>query len=94
MDAGIGETYVENKIRTYLIVDATDLDAIDFTQVMQSSKETCRLSVDESKALIKYIGDMPSSLASINSRSEEYTHDEVLEILATDAWNAPIETTE
>lgn len=86
LDAGAGTPQTTNTTRSYVIISASDLDNIDFSQVMQTNRNTCRLSVDESKSLIKYIGDMPSSVVALNTKSQEYTNDEIIDILATEEW--------
>jgi hypothetical protein len=40
--------------RRYIIFDASEAGLINFNEVLQTSVETLRLSVDETKALIKY----------------------------------------
>ena len=57
---------------------------MDFDQVLQTSSDTLRYSLDGSKALLKYEGDQPSFL----SGKQEYTHSEILAILATDEWTS------
>jgi len=57
---------------------------VDFDQVLQTSSDTLRYSLDGSKALLKYEGDQPSFL----SGKQEYTHSEILAILATDEWTS------
>jgi len=44
-----------------------------------------RYSVDGSKFLLKYEGDTPSFLEG----KTEYTHSEILAILATNEWTSP-----
>tara|TARA_Y100001963_G_C6640236_1_gene380573 strand:+ start:223 stop:462 length:240 start_codon:yes stop_codon:yes gene_type:complete len=72
--------------RRWVIVNKSKLDSVDFSKVMQSSKETCRYSVDGNQALLKYEGSQPSELAG----ETEYTHAQILEILNVsnkDDWN-------
>ena len=72
--------------RRWVIVNKSKLDSIDFSKVMQSSKETCRYSIDGSQALLKYEGAQPSELAG----ETEYTHSQILDILnntSKDDWN-------
>ena len=116
--------------RRYIIFDASEVDTIDFTQVLQTSAETLRLSIDETKALIKYepspaqgevlyvegdpeldedsdvynsdasIGgvkieartgdEVPSSVEALTSKSQGYTHSEILEILRGEEWTPEI----
>ena len=41
------------------------------------------------KTFVKYDMPMPSSVASLTSKSQEYTYDEILNILATPEWTDP-----
>jgi len=71
--------------RTYVILEASEVGNVDFDQVLQTSADTLRYSVDGSKFLLKYEGDTPSFLEG----KTEYTHSEILVILATDEWTDP-----
>ena len=72
--------------RHWVIISAADVSNIDFTQVYETSADTLRYSVDESQTFVKYDGDMPSSVNACSSKSQEYSHDEILAILHTSAW--------
>jgi len=69
---------------TYVIIDSSEVSAVDFSQVMQRDSEGTRYSLDGSKALLKYEGDQPSFL----SGKQEYTHSEILSILSGDEWTS------
>ena len=71
-------------MKNYVIIDASEVSSVDFDQVLQTSTDTLRYSVDGSKALLKYEGDQPSFL----SGKTEYTHSEILTILAGDEWTS------
>ena len=73
----------------FVIFEVTELSLIDFTQVYETSYDTVRKSVDETKTFVKYDMPMPSSVASLTSKSQEYTYDEILNILATPEWTDP-----
>lgn len=75
--------------RKYVIIPATEISSVNFSEVLETSPETCRYSVDESKTFIKYIGIQPPSVAEIPGKSQEYTHSEILEILSTTEWTNP-----
>jgi len=102
--------------RRWVIIPATEVDNIDFSQVMESSPGSLRYSVDGSKTFIKYdiyeiVEDQVhttinpdtgeeethTTLAGIYGRPDfldyntvtEYTHSEILAILATEEWTAP-----
>ena len=76
--------------RHYVIFDITELDQIDFDQVLETSAETVRRSVDGTQTFVKYQGDMPATVAALSTKSESYTHDEILTILNTAEWSSPI----
>jgi hypothetical protein len=74
----------------YVIFNVSELDKIDFNQVFETSIETVRKSVDETLTFVKYDTDeMPSSVASLDTKQGPYSHEEILEILATPEWTNP-----
>jgi hypothetical protein len=72
-------------MRTYCIINSNEVSSVDFDQVQETSADTLRYSVDGTKTFVKYEGDQPSFL----SGKTEYTHAEILEVLATDEWTNP-----
>lgn len=72
--------------RHYVIFDVTELDQINFDQVLETSAETVRRSVYGTKTFVKYEGDIPTSVLALTTKSEPYTHEEILEILLTSEW--------
>ena len=73
--------------RKYVIFDYTEINSVDFSQVMETAASTTRMSVNGVKTLVKYEGAMPSSVVGLTSKSQEYTHTEILVILATPEWS-------
>ena len=71
-------------MKTYVIIDSSEIGSVDFDQVLETSEETLRFSLDGTKTFVKYEGDQPSFL----SGKQEYTHSEILAILATDEWTS------
>lgn len=71
--------------RKYIILDSSEVGNVDFDEVIQVSADTLRYSVDGSKFLLKYEGNTPSFLEG----KTQYTHSEILTILATDEWTDP-----
>ena len=74
--------------RKYVVIPYSSVDSVDFTQVMETSIETVRRSVDGTLTFVKYIGDMPSSISEIPNKSQEYSHDEFLNILSSPDWSS------
>ena len=70
--------------RNYVIIDASEVSSVDFNQVLETSPETLRFSVDGTKTFVKFEGDAPSFLAG----KTQYTHSEMLTILAGEEWTS------
>tara|TARA_B100001564_G_scaffold230707_1_gene194727 strand:+ start:306 stop:536 length:231 start_codon:yes stop_codon:yes gene_type:complete len=68
--------------RTYVIIEASDVSGVDFSQVLETSADTLRYNKDDSKTFVKYEGSQPSFL---NGKTT-YTHAEILTELAKDEW--------
>ena len=75
---------IEN--RKWVIFDTSETGSIDYSQVMQTSSETLRLNISGSKTFVKYEGTQPSSVASLTTKSDEYTHSEILNVLTSSEW--------
>ena len=69
-------------MRKYVIINASEVSSVDFSQVLETSSDTLRYSLDESKTFVKFDGDTPSFL----SGKTTYTYDEIISILATSEW--------
>lgn len=72
--------------RNYMILSTSETGSVDFSQVLETSSQTLRLSVDESKTFVKWEGDIPSSVSSLSTKEGPYTHSEILSILSTEIW--------
>lgn len=70
----------------YVIFNITELDEIDFSQVLTTSAETIRINIANTQTFVKYEGEMPSSVVALSSRSIEYSHEEMLIIINGDDW--------
>ena len=70
--------------RTYVILDASEVGNVDFDQVIQTSADKLRYSLDGSKFVVKYEGTQPFFLLG----KTEYTHEEILNILSGPEWTS------
>ena len=77
--------------RNFLIFPVTELPKVDFSQVCESSIDTIRKSILSDKTFVKWDGEVPAFVAEIESAEGPYTYEEILEILATEEWSAPVE---
>jgi hypothetical protein len=73
--------------RQYMIFNCSELITIDFNQVLETSADTVKKSVDQSKTFVKWDGDtIPPCVQSLTTSEGPYNYDEILNILATPAW--------
>ena len=75
--------------RNYVIFNVSELATIDFSQVLETSVDTVRKSIDETLTFVKYEGEMPSSVTALTTKQGPYTHSEILTILAGPDWTDP-----
>tara|TARA_R110000824_G_scaffold107922_2_gene254631 strand:+ start:247 stop:489 length:243 start_codon:yes stop_codon:yes gene_type:complete len=73
--------------RKYVIINADEVSSVDFSQVIETSAQTLRYNVDPAgtKTFVKFEGSTPDFLGG----KTQYTHSEILTILATDEWTDP-----
>jgi hypothetical protein len=80
--------YENNK---YLIFSVDELTLINFDEVLETSINTVRKSIDGTKTFVNWIGDTPSFVDNLTTKEGPYTYDEIMKILNTDFWSSPIE---
>ena len=77
--------------RNYMIFNVSEIDTIDFDTVLETSAETVRKSVDETKTFVKWEHDTPECVLNLQTAEGPYNHDEILAILSGEDWTAPME---
>ena len=75
--------------RTYLVIKTSELEAVDFSQVLETSTNTVRRSLDGTKTFIKWEGDQPAFVSNLTGTEGPYTNVELKAILDTDVWTDP-----
>ena len=75
--------------REFMIFNVSELSQIDFTQVLETSADTVRKSVDGEKTFVKWDGAMPQCVIDLTTSEGPYTYEEILAILATPEWTDP-----
>jgi hypothetical protein len=76
--------------RKYMIFNAVELNQIDFSQVEETSIDTVRKSINETKTFVKWDGDIPECIANLTTKEGPYTYNEMLDIITTDKWTIPM----
>jgi hypothetical protein len=77
--------------RNFMIFSTSETGSIDFSEVLETSSETLRLSVDGSKSFVKWDGDIPTSVSSLTTKEGPYTHQQILTILTGSEWADDLE---
>ena len=76
--------------REFMIFNVSELDTINFNEVLETSAETVRKSVDQTKTFVKWDGvTIPPSVEALTTKEGPYTYTEILNILATPEWTDP-----
>ena len=75
--------------REFMIFAVSEIDQIDFDTVCETSADTVRKSVDETKTFVKWDGAIPDCVANLTTKEGPYTYEEILAILATEEWTDP-----
>jgi hypothetical protein len=76
--------------REFMIFNVSELPNIDFTQVCETSADTVRKSVDETKTFVKWDNIIPQCVVDLTTKEGPYTYSEILDILATPEWTDPM----
>ena len=69
----------------YVIIEASEVDSVDFSQVVENNANSIRYKADDSQAIVKFEGDTPSFLIG----KPQYTREEILSILSGPEWTDP-----
>jgi hypothetical protein len=77
--------------RQFAIFSTTEIDKVDFSLVKETSADTLRKSVDETKTFVKWDGEQPEFVSTLTTLEGTYTYSEILEVLSDAKWTAPME---
>ena len=69
-------------MRTFVIIDASEVSNIDFDQVLNRNSDYISYSLDGTKTYVKYEGTQPFFLLG----KTEYNQEEILSILSGPEW--------
>ena len=85
------EVAMEFESRQYVIFNVSELDLIDFTQVLETSAETVRRSVDGTKTFVKWNGNVPACVEALTTKGDYLTYEEIVAIMNTEEWTTPMD---
>ena len=61
--------------RKFMIFNVLELNMVDFTKVLETSIDTIRKSVDQTKTFVKWDGIIPESVNNLTTKEGPYTYD-------------------
>ena len=78
--------------RNFMIFSTSETGSIDFSEVLETSAETLRLSVNGSKSFVKWDSEtVPTSVDNLTTKEGPYTHQQILTILTGSDWADDLE---
>jgi len=75
--------------RKYMIFNVSEINQIDFNEVLETDTDSLRKSVNGLKTFVKWSGDIPDFVLNLTTKEGPYTHDEMLTILSNSEWLDP-----
>ena len=74
--------------REFMIFNVSELGTIDFTQVLETSADTVRKSVNQTKTFVKWDGPIiPQCVQDLTTKEGPFTYNEMLTILSPPEWS-------
>lgn len=67
----------------YVIINQSEVSSVNFDQVVETSTETLRYSIDGTKTFVKFFGETPTFLEG----KPQYTRGEIINTLNGPEWS-------
>ncbi len=81
-------------MRTFIFFNSSEKGILDYSQLVETSQATLRLSLDGTKTFVSYETEtMPDTIQSLTSYTGPFTYEETLTLLQTAEWLPPAPTT-
>jgi hypothetical protein len=81
--------------RNFAIFFTTELNQINFDEVLETSADTVRTSVNGIKTFVKWDGETPPpSVEALETIEGYYTYTEMLDVLSGEEWTEALEEVE
>lgn len=74
-------------MRQAIIFSVSELDKINFDEVLETSISTIRKSLDNTKTFVKWEGSAPRCILDLTTSEGPYSTDQLLEILEGSDWS-------
>ena len=88
MLSGVTKTSVDFTKRNFMILDVSEIDSLNFNDIMETSPESLRKSINETKTFVKWEGEkIPNSVNNLTTKVGPYSYDDMIKILSTREWS-------
>jgi hypothetical protein len=76
--------------RNFMIFNVSEIEKINFDEILETSTQWLRKSVDETKTFVKWDGNtIPTSVQTLTTSEGPYNYDEMITILNSSDWVTP-----
>ena len=72
--------------RRWVFLNTSETGSLDYSEILEFNSGSLRLNNSGSITFVKYDGSMPSSVSGLSSKSAEYSHSAVLNVLTGSEW--------
>jgi hypothetical protein len=80
-------------MRTFIFFNSSEKAVLDYSQLVETSQDTLRLSLDGTKTFVSYNSEtMPDTILALTSYIGPLTYEETLTLLQTAEWLPPAPT--
>ena len=73
--------------RKYVIINASEVSSVDFSQVIETSADTLRWSLDGEQTFVKFDEDNIRTTPSFLSGKTQYNYSQIRTILEEETWS-------
>ena len=75
--------------RNFMIFNVSELGSINFSEVLETSINTVRKSIDQTQTFVKWDDEIiPTSVNSLTTKDGPHLYVDMLAILATSGWTS------
>ena len=75
--------------RNFMIFNVSELGSVNFSEVLESSINTVRKSVDQTQTFVKWDSEtIPPSVDCLTTKDGPHLYEDMLTILATSGWTS------
>ena len=76
--------------RNFMIFNLSEIEKINFDEILETSAQWLRKSVDETRTFVKWDGNtIPTSIQTLTTSEGPYNYDEMITILNSSDWVTP-----